>query len=264
VLEVSRRVLGDEHQDTQDAMNELVFLGEMQGKFAEAEQLLTRLVDVNRRVLGDEHFNRLKSMNHLAATYQAQREYAKAESLLTRVLEVRNRVQGEENPIVLITMNDLGRVYVFQRRYAQAEELYTKVLEVDRRVLGPRHLNTLEAMTTLAAVYLDESKHKQAEGLLREALTSYEKAAPQAMSRYHSQSLLGASLVGQEKYAEAESLVISGYEGMLQLAVANRCECRSTLKPAVAWIVQLYTDWGKPDRAAMWTQKLRELSADVQ
>ena len=41
-------------------------------------------------------------------------------------------------------------------------------------------------------------------------------AAPDSWNRYHCQSLLGASLAGQKKFAEAEPLLIAGYEGMVQ------------------------------------------------
>jgi eukaryotic-like serine/threonine-protein kinase len=261
VLEVRRRVLGEEHLDTRDTMSDLAFLYSMQGKYAQAEPLLTRLVEMNRRVLGEEHSRTLSNMNNLAVLYLNQGKYAQAEPLYTKVLEIQRRMLGEEN--VLFVMNNLGVLYARQGKYAQAEPLYTKILEVRRRVLGPQHSATLSAMNNLADLYLGEGKYTQAEALLREALTNYEKTTPNAWSRYYSQSLLGASLAGQKKYEEAEPLVVSGYEGMLQREAALPGESRSNLERAAAWIVQIYKDWGKPEKAAVWAQKLQEARLSV-
>ncbi len=41
-----------------------------------------------------------------------------------------------------------------------------------------------------------------------------EKSEPKAWTTFRTMSLLGDSLVGQTKYAEAEPLLIAGYEGM--------------------------------------------------
>jgi hypothetical protein len=52
------------------------------------------------------------------------------------------------------------------------------------------------------------------EPLAREALEMDRKVQPDDWQRYYDESLLGARLAGQKKYAEAEPLLISGYQGM--------------------------------------------------
>jgi len=54
-LEVSRRVLGEEHPNTLRLMESLVRLYDNQDKYAQAEALLSKVLDVSRRVLGEEH-----------------------------------------------------------------------------------------------------------------------------------------------------------------------------------------------------------------
>jgi hypothetical protein len=77
----------------------------------------------------------------------------------------------------------------------------------------------------------------------------------------YAKSLLGASLMGRKSYAEAEPLLLEGYEGLkpqpgfaedaIPLARRYRVE-------ALGWLVQLYDEWGKPNDAAKWRQELRE------
>ena len=68
------------------------------------------------------------------------------------------------------------------------------------------------------------------------------------------QSLLGASLLGQSKYAEAEPLLISGYEGLQKQSPAISVD--ANLPQAGERLVQLYTAWGKPDQAGEWRRNL--------
>ena len=81
--------------------------------------------------------------------------------------------------------------------------------------------------------------------------------------RYNCESMLGASLAGQKKYAEAEGLLLSGYAGMVQRKATIPAPSRFKLEQAGKWIVQLYQDWGKPDKAAEWRQKLNVTASAV-
>jgi hypothetical protein len=53
-----------------------------------------------------------------------------------------------------------------------------------------------------------------AEPLLREFLTICAKQEPDAWTTFNTMSLLGGALLGQKKYADAEPLLVKGYEGM--------------------------------------------------
>ena len=255
VLEVRRRVLGEEHPDTLIGMNNLAGLYLEQGNYAQAEPLFTRVLDVRRRVLGDEHPNTLISMDNVALLYRNQGKYSQAEPLVTKVLAEERHVLGDEHPDTLITMNNLAGLYRDQGKNAQAEMLYVKVLELQRRVLGAEHPRRLTSMKDLAVLYLNQLKYLQAETLLRKALESYQKSTISSWDRYHCESLLGASLAGQKKYAEAEVLLLSGHRGMFEREAAIPAASRYKLKQAGRWIVQLYQDWGKPEKAAEWREK---------
>ena len=50
--------------------------------------------------------------------------------------------------------------------------------------------------------------------MLREGLAIREKVTSDDWRRFHTMSQLGEALLGQGRHAEAESLIVSGYEGM--------------------------------------------------
>jgi hypothetical protein len=138
-------------------------------------------------------------------------------------------------------------------KYAQAEPFLTRALEAQRRTLGADHPNTLSTMYILAMLNCDQGKYSQAEMLSRNALTVFQKTAPNTWGRFYTQSVLGASLLSQKRYEEAEPLLLAGYEGMMQHKILA---ARSGLEQVVKWIVQLYDGWEKPEKAAGWKQKL--------
>jgi hypothetical protein len=113
-------------------------------------------------------------------------------------------------------------------------------------------------MGVLAEVELTEQKYADAEPLLREAVGTAENTRPDAWNRYYFQGLLGASLAGQKKYSDAEPLVVSGYEGMVQRQATVPADNRSRVVQAGQRVVDLYASWGKLEKAAEWRQKVKE------
>jgi len=80
--------------------------------------------------------------------------------------------------------------------------------------------------------------------------------------RFNAHSLLGASLIGQDRYAEAEQHLIQGYQGMKQREQNIPVQVRQTrLKEALERLVQLYEAWEKPDQAEEWKGRLAEFQS---
>jgi hypothetical protein len=89
----------------------------------------------------------------------------------------------------------------------------------------------------------------------REALETEKKVQPDDWQRYRAESLLGASLAGEKKYAEAETLLLEGYQGMLARKLRIAVPDQYHLELAQQWLIKLYQAWGKPDKAAEWKNK---------
>ncbi|HXS94622.1 MAG TPA: serine/threonine-protein kinase [Candidatus Limnocylindrales bacterium] len=256
-LEIRRRVLGDEHPDTLDSMQNLGAVYRAEGRFAQAEPLLTTAMEAKRRVLGSEHPFTLTSMLSLAMLYRYEREYFKAEPLMVEAVKTQSRVLGQDHPDRLAGMNRLAALYTDEGKYSEAETLFADALKSQRRVLGEDHLETLSSRDGLGRVQFREHKYVEAESTLRDTLKEYEKLAPESWERYNCQSMLGGSLEGQNKYADAESLLISGYEGLMQRKATVPLHDRGVLSESGERIVQLYQMWEKPDKLAEWRRRIQ-------
>ena len=258
VVQFTVRVLGEEHPNTLTATSNLARLYRLEGRYAEAESLFAKALATGRIAQGEEHPNTLLTADKLAELYGDQGKYAQAEALAAIVLEARRRVEGEEHPDTIDSRGTLAEMYRRQRKYTQAEALFIKVLESRRRLVGQDHPDTLSALASLGRVRLAERKYTDAEATLRNAVGEYERAAPNIWNRYDCQSLLGSSLAGQKKYAEAESLLLSGYEGMARLQATIPVYYRVNLVRSAESIVGLYKSWGRSEKAAEWQAKVNQ------
>ncbi len=143
-------------------------------------------------------------------------------------------------------------MYQRQGNYAVAETLSVQVLAGRLRAIGSEHPDSRPSAPDLALAYLSQRKFAQSEPLAREAMEAAQKAEPDGWQQFRAASLLGASLAGRKKYAEAEPLLLAGYQGMLARLASINVPERYHLELAHRWLVALYEAWGQPAKAAEW------------
>ncbi len=88
--------------------------------------------------------------------------------------------------------------------------------------------------------------------ILRECRGIREKTQPDAWTTFNTQSLLGAALLGQKKYADAEPLLLAGYEGMTQREKTIPPPAATRLPEALDRLIGFYTATNKPDQVKKW------------
>ena len=66
MIEIEKRILGEEHPSTLTSMANLATTYADQGRWQEAEELDVRVIEIRKRVLGEEHPSTLKSIANLA------------------------------------------------------------------------------------------------------------------------------------------------------------------------------------------------------
>ena len=92
--------------------------------------------------------------------------------------------------------------------------------------------------------------------ILRESLAVREKQESNVWTTFNAKSLLGGALLGQKKYADAEPLLLAGYEGMKQREKTIPPQGMPRLTEALERLVQLYEATGKEEEAAKWRKEL--------
>jgi non-specific serine/threonine protein kinase/serine/threonine-protein kinase len=194
----------------------------------------------------------------LGEVYVLLGDYPKAETMFRRSLEVRERTLGKDHPATLDSVNGLAALLKAKGDYVGALPLWHRVLQACERKLGKEDPGTLEASFELAEVLLANGDCAGAEPLARKCLAFYEQQSPDAWLTFSTRSLLGGCLLGQKKPAEAEPLLLSGYEGMKQREDQIPASSRPRLKEALQRLVQLYETTDRKDQATEWKRKLAE------
>jgi TolA-binding protein len=110
----------------------------------------------------------------------------------------------------------------------------------------------VDVLASLGLCLLKSGKPADAEPVLRECLAIRDKKQPDDWMTFNTKSLLGAALLGQKKYTDAEPLLLAGYEGMKKRLDTRPQEDKVRLTEALERLVQLYEATGKKDKADEW------------
>jgi tetratricopeptide (TPR) repeat protein/predicted Ser/Thr protein kinase len=246
VIEAYRRTVGPDAPSTVQAMNTLAGDYGEQGKFAQAEPLMQQTAASDRRVLGPDHPHTLFDISNLAELYSDEGKYAQAESLFPQAIQNARRVLGPGDRLTTYSEWAQGILYLHEGKYGLAETSIAEALAAQRHSLGDRNPLTVTSMSDLALVYVSEGKYRQAESLARETLDLQKKIAPGDWPQYNAESVLGESLAGQKKTAQAEPLLHEGYAGMLSRKDHIDVPDQYHLRLAHQWLVQLHLPKSHP------------------
>ena len=182
----------------------------------------------------------------LGATYLDLGEAERAIRQFERALALWEAILGPDQPDPSECRNQLAVAYRRAGRIDDAARLYQQ---------SPLSSTHAAALAIQGSALLTEKKPAEAELKLRESLAIRQKVQPDDWTTFDAQSMLGAALLDQKKYAAAEQLLVSGYEGMKQRQAKIRARDRSHLTKALERLVHLYELWGKKGEAAKWRKE---------
>jgi tetratricopeptide (TPR) repeat protein len=185
-------------------------------------------------------------------------------ALFDRAVDIYRQL-AEQNPSIIQFTSEFGSALIYAARSKESVGDADGAQASRREAVGFLHarlpadaLELAGALADLTLTLLGSGEFSEAEPTARECLTIYEKRLPDDWRTFNARSMLSGSLLGQKKYAEAEPLVLSGYEGLKQREATIPDWGRVRLKDALQRLVQLYEATGRPDQAAEWKRTLEE------
>ncbi|MFN4261865.1 MAG: tetratricopeptide repeat protein, partial [Gemmataceae bacterium] len=152
------------------------------------------------------------------------------------------------------------RAYEAAKQFAKAEEWRRQWLPVVKQRAGADSPSYAGELAALGLNLLTQEKWTDAESVLRESLAIREKTQPEAWTTFNTLSMLGEALLGQKKSAEAEPLLLKGYEGMKTrldqkpAANADRLSLQQRIPEALDRLIALYTALDKPDEVTRYKE----------
>ena len=201
--------------------------------------------------LGPDHPDTLLSRMNLAVNYRDAGRLPEAIRLLEQV-----KREGKGRPSLRWGRGELLSAYVAAGKSAEGTALVKELLAEARKQHPSGSVTLAGALAQYGQSLVQLKAWTEAEPVLRESLTIREKAQPDTWNTFNTRSLLGEALAGEKKYAEAEPLLLKGYEGMKQRATQLPEPYRAIrLSEAAGRLVRLYEALGKKDEAAKWRKE---------
>jgi eukaryotic-like serine/threonine-protein kinase len=226
VLAMHRQLYGDRHARVAD---DLINLGAVQfeyGHYTEAERLYRQALEINEAWYGKDHPEVASNLTMLGRALVHQNRGDEATALLQQSLAIRERVYGGNHPTVASTLNELGSIALQRDRLDEAEAYFRRDLEIYRAVHGDKHYLTGIALSNLGSVYLARKDNSRAEVLFGQAIDIYGRTLPAGhLYTGIARIKLGRALVRQQRYREAETQSLAGYNILIKQT-----------SPSVSWL----------------------------
>ncbi len=270
-LAMQRKLMGDEHPDVATSLHNLARVLQSQGKLQDAESFAGQALEMRRKLLPPDH-PYLASTQTMLAAITLEREaverlkkalggeevlVAGAIDLLGNLRRDKGKLAGD-HPDIAQSLTDRASVLRGQGQLEEAEPLYREALATRRKQLGNENPDTINSLTGLAGLLEERGQLTEAEALMRECLLLCEKLPADGWRLFDAKARLAGILVAQMRYAEAEPLLIAGYDGMKQHQERIPAGSRRRLKETARQAVKLFEATGRPGQAADWKTKEME------
>ncbi|MBI5850880.1 MAG: serine/threonine protein kinase [Planctomycetes bacterium] len=206
-MEISRRLLGDEHSETQTAISTYCVLLDDAGRAAEAEPLLRDSVSQMRARLGDAHYLTLGAILNLCRLLCRKGDLEEARRLMQSA-ETAMRVLGEDHALTVRAELLLAELAFAAGDAATVESKMRRVVERMTTVMGPSHPLTIEALSYLSGSLGTQGKFSEELPVLDRAI----EAAKQTLGGEHLYTLTltrnrGVALFHLDRFAEAAPIL---------------------------------------------------------
>ncbi len=286
-----QQLLGDSHWQTLIAANNLALALQRDGEGEQADSLLTAAMQQAEQSLEDDHPIVAQLHDTLGQLRYYAGDMEEANRLLEQAWQRRLRRQGASHPLTLESATFLALVRARVGDADGAEALYRQALTGTQTRFGSAHRQSIVAHSEYASFLRDQTRFAAADEAFAEALTAAREVLPegdtdrlrvlfqysgslQRQQRFAEAAELSAALIeeverasepeslfalaapvrhalslaGLDQYAEAETVLLDHVAAIGEEAPAQiRAMLRNTL-------VKIYTDWDKPDQAALWRE----------
>jgi tetratricopeptide (TPR) repeat protein len=221
------------------------------GAFDKAIPLFEEALKRQEHILGRADLVTLTTIGNLGANYVAVGRDADAVPLLE---EVRKHLR--QYPQLDFVSSALLEAYVHLGDSGKAMALAEEIIVTSRATLPEGSLELAQGLVAVGLALVELQAWTAAEPVLREVLAIREQAQPDAWTTFNTKSLLGAALLGQQQYSQAEPLLLAGYRGMKEREASIPGQAGVRIPQALERLVRLCEAQGDAARASVWREEL--------
>lgn len=248
-LRSARQVYGDRHLLIPAALQALAVLHDHQGDRSGAKQRFREAIIALRGLGAPARANLAVALYDLANVLKLEDSLSAADSLVSESIGLTTGLYGPNNFALANFRTNLADIRRRQGRREEAEAELRSAVAILRTNLTPGHVDLAPALSLLGLVQCERGAGRNGEVPLREALEIRRRALPPGHWLTHNlESALAVCLTVQGRFAAAESLGQSGFQGLRDRLGAEHPRTAE----AASRLVTLYERWGRPDQAAKY------------
>jgi eukaryotic-like serine/threonine-protein kinase len=254
-IEIYRRAIGPDTTESLASERTLALALSNQQRHTDAEQVLRVAIERCQRLLSPAHPMNGYLRLDLSKNLQGQHRLADAEAAAREALDLAQRydLPGPAGQI-LQQVNGLMRP---QKRYTEMEQITRRQIELTRPRADEYPLMLALHLQQLTGILRAQDRYAEAEISAREALAL--RTGPGADTKgwltQSSRTTVGAILTKLGKFAEAEPLLISAYEGLIELDREIPTQTPDYFRATYVAFITLYQEWGRADERKKWNER---------
>jgi tetratricopeptide (TPR) repeat protein len=260
VLEDATARLGPDDPELLGHMDRLARAYRRMGDWKKAIRLFEQVIEKDAARRGSIVAGASNSAMTLALTYVDAGQPAEGAARMDKVRECRFKTTGGAYD----TLFEHTRSCAYQRagRLDEADHVM-RVLADALRQRGARGVIDLARnLEMLSENLLLQHRYSEAAQTARESIALYEKKGKKGADEIdwrlpYVKNVLGGALLCQKKYAEAEPLLLQGYEGMKRAEALIIAEYRCRLPEAGERVIRYYEETKQPEKARAWREKMK-------
>jgi len=202
----------------------------MQGRFAEAEQLLTRSVEALTPISEPwAQTDLAKAFYQLGGVFAFQHRYPEAKQQYLKALKIQEKLAGPDSQEVSNTLQGLGEVYQGEGDTSNATASFRRAQEISRHSTAPGDDSRVRVLLGFGEAAENQGKYAQAESLYKQALDIVEKTS----GPEHPDVALALGYLGR-LYRDQQQFEITKADPLLKKALAIREKVYGTDHPFTA------------------------------
>ncbi|MFN0136994.1 MAG: tetratricopeptide repeat protein [Phycisphaerae bacterium] len=174
--EIRSRHMGSEAPETLDVKRELAIQRLESGRYAEAEALLTALLESDRVQRGADDERVVLDLHYLGRIYRRLDRSAEAERMFREALDIQTRRHGPDHDNTIATQGELAGFLRSIGRLEEAAPLIQRTLESQTRARGADDAFTLATRHNLATLYQQLNRLEDSEAMYKELIPAMQRA----------------------------------------------------------------------------------------
>lgn len=245
-LKLFRETVGEDEDETIEAMRNLSGVLTDESKYDEADALAKEAVAIYERLRGHEHSDTGLAIGELGRVLQEQGRFDEARELIKESIRIGLATLGKLDPRVLVLMHNYGTALKDRGELPEAEKYLRDVLALRIEVYGEDHPQTAFTYNSLAATLQKLGRADEAAVMFEKTLAIRRKVLGEDHpSTITSMANLGVTYMTMKRPKDAEILLRGAYEASIRTLGEEHSKTLITMG-SLAYVLE---EVGKPEEA---------------